>query len=157
MIPALLFLAASTPLPKPVTKPLVTLSPCGLVTAAEVRQIFKRPFVKGNEDASACEFSVLEQQVVAIKMQHSTSKIDVEAEMITLRKAFPDARMRDANDLGNRAFFLDLPGIGTQLFIIRGDHDFLMVSVMGLGEAKRVAPGAKLVARKALERLPTVQ
>jgi hypothetical protein len=156
MIPVLLLLAASTPLPKPVSKPLPAITPCEVVTSDEVRRIFKHPFANGTGDASVCEYSALEQQVVAIKIQHSIAKIDVWREMITLRKAFPEGRMRDAGNLGPRAFFLDLPGIGTQLFVIRGDHDFLMVSVMGLGEPKRVAPRAKMVAKKALERLPSL-
>jgi hypothetical protein len=152
----LIFLVASTTPPKLSLKPLTAMSPCEVVTNLEVRQAFKHPFAKGTGDASSCEYSALDQQVVAIKLHHSTHKIDVQAEMLTLRKAFPDARMRDATGFANPAFFLDHPGIGTQLFVIRGEHDFLLVSVMGLGEAKRVAPGAKQIAKKALERLPTL-
>jgi hypothetical protein len=46
--------------------------------------------------------------------------------------------------------------MGTQLFVIRGDHDFLMITVLGLGEPKRVAPAAAQIAKKALDRLPSV-
>jgi len=152
----MILLAASTPPPKAVAKPLSAISPCEVVTNSEVQQVFKRPFAKGAPDGSSCEYTALEQQVVAIKLQHSAARLDVQAEMLSLRKAFPDARMRDVTGFGGPAFFLDLPGIGTQLFVIRGDHDFLLVSVMGLGEAKRVAPGARQIAKKALERLPSI-
>lgn len=152
----LIFLAASTPPPKALPKGPSRILPCELVTNLEVRRAFKRPFASGVADATSCEYTALEQQVVAIKMQHSAARINVQAEMVTLRKAFPDARLRDAAGLGGPAFFLDLPGIGTQLFVIRGDHDFLLISVMGLGEAKRVAGGARQIARIALDRLPSV-
>jgi hypothetical protein len=155
---ALLFLlAASTPAPKPVMKPLAAIGACDVVTNSEVRAAFKRPFAKGSGDASSCEYVALDQQVVAIKMQHSIQKLDVAAEMLTLRKAFPEGRMRDAKGFSSPAFFMDLPGIGTQLFVIRGGHDFLLVSVMGIGEPKKVAAGAMHVAKIALERLPSVE
>lgn len=158
MTALLLVLAASTPSMKPAPKPFAPLAPCEVVTNAEVRAAFKRPFAKGSGDASSCEYAAaLDQQVVAIKLEHSIGKLDLGAEILTLRKAFPEARVRDAKKFPCRAFFLDLPGIGTQLFVIRGEHDFLLVSVMGLGEPKKVAPGAADVARKALGRLPTVE
>ena len=90
-------------------------------------------------------------------MQHSSAKIDPQAEMLTLRKAFPEGRLRDAKGFSTPAFFLDLPGIGTQLFVIRGDHDFLLVAVMGLGEAKKVSTPARQIAKVALDRLPSVE
>jgi len=153
----LLFLAASTPSPKSPSRPLAAMSPCEIVTASEVRQALKRPLTKGNQDKISCEYTGVDQQVVAIKLQHSIPRLDVQAEMITLRKAFPDARLRDAKGFTNRAFFLDLPGVGTQLFVIRGEHDFLLVAVMGLGEAKRVSTPAVQIAKRALDRLPSVQ
>ena len=109
MLPILFFLAASTPPPRAVVKKSSPLTPCEVVTNFEVQQAFKRPFAKGSEDGSSCEFTALEQQVVAVKMQHSIAKIDVQAEMLTLRKAFPDARLRDAKGFASTAFFLDHP------------------------------------------------
>ena len=157
MTPLLLLLAASTPAPKPALKPLAPLAPCEIVTNADVRQAFRRPFGKGSADASSCEYAAFDHQVVAIKMKHSIARLEVRTEMVTLRKAFPEARMRDAKGFAAPAFFLDLPGVGTQLFVIRGEHDFLLVSVMGLGEPKKVAPAAAQVAKIALDRLPSLQ
>ena len=162
MIAVFLLLAASTPPPSVESKPavvkrLTAVAPCQVVTHQEVQQAFKRPFAKGSEDPNACEYTAIGEQVVAIKMQHSAAKLDLQAEQLTLRKAFPEARVRDAVGLGSAAFFLDLPGIGTQLFVIRGEHDFLLVSVMGLGEAKKVANPARAIAKLALDRLPTVR
>lgn len=154
---ALLFLlAASTPAPKPVMKPLAPIAACEIVTNAEVRAVFKRPFAKGAGDASSCEYGALEEQIVAIRMQHVIRKLDVAAEMLTLRKALPMARLRDAKGFSTPAFFMDLPGAGTQLFVIRGDHDFLLVTVLGIGEGKKVGPGAAHLAKIALTRLPSV-
>jgi len=151
------FYGASSSLPKPALKPPTAIAPCQVVAHQEVQQAFKRMFAKGTEDANSCEYTAIGDQTVAIKMQHSARKLDVQAEMLTLRKAFPEARMRDAAGLGTAAFFLDLPGIGTQLFVIRGDHDFLLVSVMGLGEAKKISNPTRQIAKLALDRLPTVQ
>jgi hypothetical protein len=150
-------LAASTPPPRLAPKPLPALNVCEIVTKDEVEKAFKRRFGSVMPDAFACEFSVLEHEVVAIKMQHSPAKIDVRAEMLTLRKAFPGARMRDASGFASPAFYLDFPGIGTQLFVVRGEHDFLLVTVLGLGDPKKVASGAKQIAKRALDRLPTIQ
>src|SRR5437660_1527109 len=96
MTALLLLLAASTPASRPVMKPLARVAPCDIVTNSEVRAAFKHPFAKGSGDASSCEYSALDQQVVAIKMQHSIPELDVAAEMLTLRKAFPEGRLRDA-------------------------------------------------------------
>lgn len=151
-------LASSTPPPKPAVKPFTDFGLCQVITQDDVEAAFRRRFGRGAEEkipgSASCEYMAGEREVVAIKTQHSIARIDLDAEILTLRKAFPDGRVRRAPAVSGRAFFLDLPGVGTQLFVIRGERDFLLVSVMGMGEAKRVAPGASRIARKALERLP---
>ena len=58
-----------------------------------------------------------------------------------------------APGFGGTAFFLDIAGAGTQLHIVRGDRNYLLVSVLGFGEAARVSRAAERMARKALGRL----
>lgn len=77
----------------------------------------------------------------------------MEAEIAGLKASIPESVIRKARGLGKRAFFLDIPGAGTQLYVINGDSDFLMVSVLGFGEAAQVSPAAESLARKALGRL----
>jgi hypothetical protein len=55
--------------------------------------------------------------------------------------------------LGGVAFFLDIAGAGTQLHFIRGDRDYLMVSILGFGDAGAVSAAAEEIARAALARL----
>jgi hypothetical protein len=148
---------AATTAPPKTARLETSLAACQMVTHEEVQRAFRRPFSKGSEELTACEYAALDQQLVAIKMQHTAAKLDVDREMLTLRKAYPEARMRDAAGFAHPAFFLDFPGIGTQLFVIRGEHDFLLVSVMGLGDAKKVSAPAREIARRALSRLPSVR
>ena len=44
-------------------------------------------------------------------------------------------------------------GAGTQLHFIRGDRDYLMVSILGFGDAGAVSAAAEEIARAALARL----
>ena len=61
--------------------------------------------------------------------------------------------MRDAPSFGAQAFFVDVPGAGTQLHVIRGGREHVMVSVLGFGEAAQVSAAAERIARKVLGRL----
>jgi hypothetical protein len=48
---------------------------------------------------------------------------------------------------------LEIGDSGAQVHVIRGEHDYLMVSVLGLGNAARVAEIAEALASKALARI----
>jgi len=132
------------------------VSACAVVTKADVVQAMGFAIGNGEEQAedatSTCSYAK-HQGMVSVMVQRLQKKMNIEAEVAALRTSIPDSAVREATGLGKRAFFLDIPGAGTQLYVIKGDSDFLMVSVLGFGEAARVSPAAEALARKALGRL----
>ena len=49
-------------------------------------------------------------------------------------------------------FYLDVAGAGTQLHVIRG-RDYLMISILGFGDAAQVSNAADRLAKIALRRI----
>ncbi|MEI9971147.1 MAG: hypothetical protein WDO73_03310 [Ignavibacteriota bacterium] len=150
-----LLIAASTPTTSPVG-PHTAATACAVVTKADVVQAMgfaiERGEGQGDESASTCDYSK-SQGMVSVTVQRLTKKMNLETEIAALKASIPDSSVREAGGLGKRAFFLDIPGAGTQLYVIHGDAGFLMVSVLGFGEAHDVSPAAEALARKALTRL----
>jgi hypothetical protein len=68
-------------------------------------------------------------------------------------KCIPDSSARVIAGLGSTAFFLDIAGAGTQLHAIRDDRDYVMVSILGFGDAPAVSGAAERLARAALGRI----
>ena len=136
---------------------------CTVVTRADVEQALGRPVGRGREDTSAdsssCDYAA-GSGVVTITVQRVRARLDVRAEASSLRRAVPEGRLREAHlaETGagtpaeTAAFYLDIDGAGTQLHVIRGGHDYVLVSVLGFGEADRVSQAAEKIALKALER-----
>ena len=135
---------------------LETVTACVAATRADVEDALGQSVQPGREQVarleSTCDYTGFGGQV-SIAVHHSEGKLDVPAEIASLKAALPDATLREVPGIGTRAFYLDMAGIGTQLHIIRGDHDYLLVSVLGFGDPADVAPAAEFIARKALERL----
>ncbi|MGP8247695.1 MAG: hypothetical protein ACLQVN_24680 [Bryobacteraceae bacterium] len=136
---------------------------CAVVTRADVEQALGRPVGRGKEDigddSSSCDYSA-GSGIVTITVQHVRARLDVRAEVASLQRAIPGGHLREAHLAGTlagtpaetTAFYLDLAGAGTQLHVIRGGHDYVLISVLGFGEADRVSQAAEKIARKALER-----
>jgi hypothetical protein len=59
------------------------------------------------------------------------------------------ARAEDAPE----AFYLDLPGAGTQLHIAKDNSQHLMISILEFGDASQVSGAAAQIARKAMRRV----
>ena len=153
----LLSLVANTrpaPAPKPV--PIKAVSACVAVTRADLEQALGRSFSAGKEETSgaesSCDYAVDGGQVT-IMVHRLTEALDMPAELASLKSAIPGARLREVAGIGTRAFFLDIGDAGTQLHVIRGNRDYLLVSILGFGDATRVSAAAEKMARKALDRL----
>lgn len=101
---------------------------------------------------STCDYTAGDGEVT-IALVHSADKLDADEEIRQLKKILPKGAVREAEGVGVRAFFLDIPYAGAQLHVLRGDHDYLMVSVLGLGGPAQVSGAAVQIARKALDRL----
>lgn len=132
------------------------MSACAAVTKTDVFQALGVAVEKDQEIveglASTCDYSRRHGQV-SVTVQSLQQKLNLEPEIAALKESFPDSAIREATGLGARAFFLDIPGAGTQLYVIQGDSNFLMVSILGFGEAAQVSPAAEALARKALGRI----
>jgi hypothetical protein len=126
------------------------------VTRADVEQALGRRLTEGKQEreggSSTCDYTGRDGQVT-ITLQRLPAKLNIAAEIDSLKRAIPESSVRPAQGLGATAFFLDIAGAGTQLHIIRGGHDYLLVSVLGFGDAISVSPVAERLARKALGRL----
>ena len=151
----LLLLSSHSPSVSGGATPLRPLTACAAAPRADVEGALGHALTNGKEqkteNGSICQYDGNGGQVT-ILLQHATEKLDIPAEIRNLQATFPDATMREAPGLGKRAVFLDMPDIGTQLHVIRGDYDYVMVSVLGFGEASRVAPAAEKIARRILIR-----
>jgi hypothetical protein len=75
----------------------------------------------------------------------------VAEESAALEREIEGASARPAPGFGPAAFFLDIAGAGTQLHVIRG-HEYLLVSVLGFGDAAQVSAAAEKMARAAMSR-----
>jgi len=136
--------------------PRLSPAACSVVTAAELQQAMGRPFSRGAESTegaqSSCDYAGGTGQVT-VTVERLAGKVDLRAEIASLKAAVPEGTVREAAGIAGRAFFLDIPGAGTQLYVVRGDADFVLISILGLGDASQVSAAAETLARKALGRL----
>lgn len=100
---------------------------------------------------SKCDFSTNET-AVRIAVQHLTDPLDLATEIATLKAAFPGSVLADVSGLGTRAIVLAIPDSGIQLHVLRGDREYLLVSVMGAGSAQHTFEAAAAIARALLRR-----
>lgn len=152
-LPLLFAVTSSATAPAAIPRP--SPAACSLVTNADVQQALGRPVSKGaahREGAqSTCDYSGGAGQVT-VTVERLAAPLDLRAEIATLHAAIPEGALREAPGIPARAFFLDIPGAGTQLYVVRGDTDFVLISVLGFGEAAQVSAAAESLARKALAR-----
>jgi hypothetical protein len=131
------------------------LTACALVTRTDVEQAIGRPVDSGHEEtdgpASTCDYAGA-GGLVSITVQRLAAKPDRAVEIASLKKEMPDGAERAARGFAD-AFFWDLPGAGTQLHVLNGDREHVMVSILGFGEAPAVASAAERIARRAISRL----
>jgi len=153
----LLSLVANTrPAPAPKAVPIKAVTACLAVTRADLEQALGRSFSAGKEETSGAESScdyAADGGQVTIMIHRLTDALDMPAELASLKSAIPGASLREVAGIGTRAFFLDIGDAGTQLHVIRGNRDYLLVSILGFGDATRVSAAAEKMARKALDRL----
>ena len=146
---------ATAPAPRDAV-PRRPLSACSIVTGADVQLALGRSVAQGKESnegsKSTCDYAGGTGQV-SITVERLAAKLDLDAEIASLKAGIPEGTVREAPGIAARAFFLDIPGAGTQLYVIRGDTDFILISVLGFGGALQVSPAAETFARQALRRL----
>jgi hypothetical protein len=129
---------------------------CSAVTTEDLHRALGISFHRGEESGrgrqSTCDYAAGNAQV-SVTLERLEAEIDVPAEIAALKRELPGASARAVAGLGSTAFVLEIPGAGAQLHVIRGQRDYLMVSILGLGDAQTVGLAAEKLARAGLERL----
>ena len=154
----LLFAAAASTRPAVVSRPAPSkaLGACSAVTAADLERALGRRFGRGQEEShgaeSTCDYGAGNGQV-SITIQRLNAKVDIATEIESLKTSIPESTVRMISGLGSTAFYLDIAGAGTQLHAIRDDRDYVMVSILGFGDAAAVSTAAERLARAALGRI----
>jgi hypothetical protein len=140
----------------PLPAPSKALGACSAVTADDLERALGRRFWRGQEEThgaeSTCNYGAGNGQV-SITIQRLHARLDIPAEIESLKESIPESTVRMASGFGSAAFFLDIEGAGTQLHVIRDDRDYVMVSILGFGNALQVSAAAERVARAALGRM----
>jgi hypothetical protein len=156
----LLLAAAVTDAPParvPAPLPGRAVTACLAVTKADIEQALGRPVSTGKEEKSGgestCDYAGGLGHVT-ITVERLEARLDVPAELESLKALVPEAtQIREITGIGSRAFFLDIGEAGTQLHVIRGEREYVLVSVLGFGNAGKVSAAVEALARKALTRL----
>jgi hypothetical protein len=138
----------------PPPTPIRVFNACFAVTRTDVAVALGRSVSKPEEEtstnASTCDYTGNHGRVT-ISLQRLEREPDIAAEIAALQREIAGASARPAAAFGPKAFFLDIPDGGTQLHVIRG-RDYLMVSVLGFGDAPVVSRAVETMARAALSR-----
>ena len=154
----LLFAAAVSTKPQVVQRamPSKALGACSAVMAADLERALGRWFGHGQEEShgaeSTCDYGAGNGKV-SITIQRLNAKLNITVEIESLKQSIEDSSVRMISGLGSTAFFLDIASAGTQLHVIRDDRDYVMVSILGFGDAAAVSAAAERVARAALGRI----
>ena len=160
LVLALFLLLAAAVSTKPVVTPRrvpsAALGACSAVTADDLERTLGRRFGRGQEEShgaeSTCDYGVGNGQV-SITVLRLKGKLDIPTEIESLKRSIEESSVRMTSGLGGTAFFPDIAGAGTQLHVIRDNRDYVMVSILGFGDAAAVSAAAERVARGALERI----
>lgn len=152
-----LLLAVATHNPTPRSLPgLVARTPCDVVSAGEVETLIGRPVTRGPVRRvvrdSTCEYTAGEM-VVTIAARRSATAIDLPAELGNLKKSFSEGTMTGVDGLGAAAILVDLGDAGALLNIFRNDHDYLMISILGLDDTPKAKAAVLRIGRSVLDRL----
>jgi hypothetical protein len=109
-----------------------------------------KPEADTTANGSTCDYASGRGRVT-VTLQRLDRAPSISEESAALEREIEGALTRPAPAFGPAAFFLDIAGAGTQLHVIRG-REYLLISVLGFGEAAQVAPAAAKIARAAMSR-----
>jgi hypothetical protein len=126
---------------------------CTAVTAEDIHLALGIPFHRTAQSASGpqstCDYASGSAQV-SVTIQQLAAPLDFASEIAALQRELPGSSARILDDA---SFLLEIPGAGAQLHIVRGGRQYVMVSILGLGDAGVVGPAARRLVRTALARL----
>ena len=154
MLSLLLFLAAAGSGAPVVGRPVKAVGACSAVTANDVERALGRRVARGTEETrgadSTCDYAS-GNGLVSITLQRLRAPVDLTLEIASLKKEVEDSSVRLAPEFGG--FFLDIAGAGTQLHVIRENREYVMISILGFGDAAQVSAATERLAKIALGRI----
>ena len=155
LIPLLLLAtSAGAPISVPVRAHNPVVRPvCGIVAVPELELLLGR-LLTSQEAGAACQFVARDgsEAQVIVSRQQLPARLNLEEEAKNLSLAVPGSSVRAVEGLGSTAWLLDLGPAGVQLHILRGDSEYLMVSVLGFGDSALVTSPAQSIATRLLTR-----
>ena len=129
MVPFLLFLVL-----------LNSEGACGAITRAQVEAATGLGFATGVEEysktGSTCSYES-GPAVVTISTQQLEAELDLKAELRNLTEAIPGSTIREVKGIAERAYAMEIPGAGTQLHVLPAARVYVLISVLGVGDAGR--------------------
>lgn len=154
---AFLFASAATPSPA-LSAPAVRVRPvpaCAAATRQEVQRALGASVDAGKlrqeAGGSTCDYAG-ETGQISISFHHAVAALDFGTEMLNLKAALPEAHLTEIPMAGVRALLVELDQSGAQIHILRNGRDYLLVSVLGFGNAAQVRAIAESIAQRALTR-----
>jgi hypothetical protein len=124
---------------------------CTAVSADDLHLTLGVNFRGGQETSagrqSTCDYVAGSAQV-SVSIQRVNGPIDLAAEIEALKQELPGARCRM---LDAATFAVEIPAAGVQVHSLRGGRDYIMISILGLGDG--VGSAAQRLARIASARL----
>lgn len=132
---------------------------CTLVAKAEIEQALgvklqegtRKPAMQNPGVLSSCDYDSGGGGQVAVLIRQNPTKYVAGSEKAEFEKQ--GMKPRYVTGLGTTAAFIDMFGMGTGLFVFRGDYDYIQVSAMMTGiDAKALPARLEKLARLVLER-----
>ena len=140
--------------PKPIQF-LRAINVCDVVTRPDIEHALGRHMLEAGwttkSSRERCDYQADGGQV-SIRLEHSSAVLVPKIEFEALKNTFPGSHARELSGMGAPAMLLDLPDAGTQVFVIDGEHRYLLVSILGFGDPARVSKAAEQLAREAFKR-----
>ncbi len=134
----------------------VVATACSTATREEVRRALGVEIAQGMEERkgaeSSCTFQGEGGQVV-LTVLRSDRPLGLAEGLDALRSALPAAKVAVAPLGKGSALMVDLGAEGVQWHVVQRERQYLMVSVLGFGDAAEMAPRAAQIALIALGRL----
>jgi hypothetical protein len=87
--------------------------------------------------------------MVSVAIRRLEIPIDLQAEAAGLKALMEGSTVRTLDDARGRGFYLLIPESGAQLYIVKDDR-FVLISILGFGDAETVYEAARELAVRAI-------
>ena len=135
---------------------LIPVPACAAVSRYDVQAALGSAVGKGAEEYgkhhTTCDYAG-RNGLVTITIHRLPEPVSLQAQQQDLRSAFPNAEFKTTSIGDAKGFFMHLPKAGTQLHLLCAPNQYVLISILGFGEAHHVANAAESMARKVIDSL----